>query len=109
MQLTRSKKSTTANNKTVSDMSTDEYTRWLCLLEAVELVNNKMAQFGHRLQNQDADWIKALAFQKYIDERYETMKSDLHDLETNEEFKIYQQPSPYNALHNRNELYSTVK
>ena len=75
-------------------MSTDEYVRWLCLLEAIEVVSSKMNQFGYRLQNKDVDWIKSLAFQKYIDERFETMKCDLHDLETNEEFKIAQHTRP---------------
>lgn len=88
MQSTPSKKSTAGNKKRVEDMSSDEYTRWLCLLEAIELVSSKMNQYGHRLQNQDVDWIKSLAFQKYINERYETMKADLVDLDNNEEYKL---------------------
>lgn len=88
MQSTSSKKSVTEPKKTVEEMSTDEYTRWICLLEAVDLVDKKMNQFGHRLQNRDVDWIKSIAFQKYINERYETMKADLEDIEKNDEYKI---------------------
>lgn len=87
MQLKQSRKLTMlANGKKVTDMTSDEYTRWLCLLEAIEHVSNKMNQFGHRLQNKEIDWIKSLAFQKYIDERFETMKADLNDLENNTEY-----------------------
>jgi hypothetical protein len=88
MQSTPSKRSTVENKKKVEDMSTDEYTRWLCLLEAIELVSSKMNQYGHRLQNQDVDWIKSLAFQKYINERHETMKADLVDLDNDEEYNV---------------------
>lgn len=88
MQSTQLKKSVTENKKSVNEMSTDEYTRWLCLMEAVDLVDKKMHQFGHRLQNRDVDWIKSIAFQKYINERFETMRADLEDIETNEEYKI---------------------
>lgn len=59
------------------EMTKNEYARWLCLLEAVEIVTGKMKQLGHRLQNEDMDWIKPLAFQKYITERYESMKCEL--------------------------------
>lgn len=64
-------------------MTKSEYTRWLCLLEAVDIVSGKMKQLGHRLQNEDMDWIKPLAFQKYITERYESMKCELEILEEN--------------------------
>jgi len=65
-------------------MSKSEYARWLCLLEAVDIVSGKMRQFGHRLHNEDMDWIKPLAFQKYITERYESMKCEIEALEENE-------------------------
>lgn len=64
-------------------MNTNEYTRWLCLLEAVDIVSGKMKQLGHRLQNEDMDWIKPLAFQKYINERFESMKCELEMLDEN--------------------------
>ena len=82
-------------------MSGDEYTRWLCLLEAIELVSNKMGQYGHRLQNKELDWIKSLAFQKYIDERFETMKADLEEIESKKndtEFSIIPQKKCITSL-----------
>ena len=49
-----------------------ELVRWSCLIEALEVVGSQEAI------NIDSDkWIKPLAFQKYIDERYHSMKHDL--------------------------------
>jgi hypothetical protein len=57
---------------TTKAMEFDELVRWCCLIEALEVVDGK----------EDADidsdkWIKPLAFQKYIDERFHSMKHDL--------------------------------
>ncbi len=57
---------------TTKTMEFEEFVRWCCLIEAVQVVDNQ----------QDVDttndkWIKPLAFQKYIDERYHSMKHDL--------------------------------
>lgn len=62
------------SGKTVS-MDIDELTRWACLLEGVEQVSNKCEQLGLDMNNND--WVKPLAFQKYIDERFHSMKHDL--------------------------------
>ena len=70
------------NNQTI-DMNLDTYARWLCLLEGVDLISKKMKQFGHKLKNQESDWIKPLAFQKYINERYESMKFDIQEHDNN--------------------------
>ena len=52
-------------------MGFDEFVRWACLIEALEVVDNQEV-------NTDNDkWIKPLAFQKYIDERFHSMKHDL--------------------------------
>lgn len=93
MQSIRSEKYITLqhNNKDF-DLSKDEYTRWLCLLEGIDIVDKKMHQFGRRLKNENVDWIKPLAFQKYITERFETMKCDLDELEkaeTTHDFNIH--------------------
>jgi hypothetical protein len=53
------------------EMSYFEFSRWLSLLEGVELVGKKSSQMG--LDNKDKSWIKPIAFQKYIDERYKSM------------------------------------
>jgi hypothetical protein len=47
-------------------MSYDEYARWLCLLEGVEIVSKRVEQLKKRSIENDIDWIKPLAFQKYI-------------------------------------------
>lgn len=65
------------------NMSYDEYARWLCLLEGIEIVGNRVEQLKKRSINNNVDWIKPLAFQKYIDERFLSMKSDLDEIEVN--------------------------
>jgi len=60
--------------KTVS-MDIDELTRWACLIEGVEQVSAKCEQLG--ISKNNNDWVKPLAFQKYIDERFHSMKHDL--------------------------------
>lgn len=87
MQSKHSENYITLNhNKSTIDMDFDTYARWLCLLEGVDLVSKKMKQYGNRLKNENMDWIKPLAFQKYITERYESMKFELDELEKNQEF-----------------------
>lgn len=54
-------------------LKASEYARWLCLIEALDLISRKAQQFKVDLQSKEADWVKPLAFQKYIDERYESM------------------------------------
>jgi hypothetical protein len=84
MQQKHSNELITINTAKINEtMEKNEYARWLCLLEAVDIVSGKMKQLGHRLQNEDMDWIKPLAFQKYINERYESMKCELEMLEEN--------------------------
>ena len=56
---------------TTKTMEFDELVSWFCLIEALEVVDNQEV-------NTDNDkWIKPLAFQKYIDERFHSMKHDL--------------------------------
>lgn len=62
------------NNKTY-EMSIDEMARWACLIEGIEHVAKKCEEVG--MAPDSDDWIKPLAFQKYIDERFEAMKHDL--------------------------------
>ena len=59
----------------VKEMDIDELTRWACLLEGVEQVAKKYEDLG---ESMDTDaWIKPLAFQKYIEERFHSMRHDL--------------------------------
>jgi hypothetical protein len=83
MQSPSSKKYTTIKtSRQEYNLSLDEYSRWLSLLEGVEFVSKRVEQLKVRTQSStEVDWIKPLAFQKYIAERYESMKSDLQELD----------------------------
>lgn len=63
------------NNGKTHEMSLDEMSRWACLLEGIDQVSKKCEELG--LGNDDDCWIKPLAFQKYIEERFHSMKHDL--------------------------------
>ena len=65
-----------SNNKT-SNLKKDEYARWLCLIEAIDLVERKAAELKQDMNNDDS-WVKPLAFQKYIEQRFETMVLDVN-------------------------------
>jgi len=54
-----------------------EYARWLSLIEALELVNSKASQMKLDLSDKQNDWIKPLAFQKYVEERVESMQDEI--------------------------------
>lgn len=62
-------------NGTVKEMDINELTRWACLLEGIEQVSKKYDDLGESMDTDD--WIKPLAFQKYIEERFHSMKHDL--------------------------------
>lgn len=62
------------NGETV-DMSLEQMTRWCCLLEAVDSIEKKCEEAGKNMDQ--IDWVKPLAMQKYIEERYHAM---LHDV-----------------------------
>ena len=59
-------------NGTTKKMGFNEFVRWACLIEALEVVGNK-----EDVDIESDKWIKPLAFQKYIDERFHSMKHDL--------------------------------
>lgn len=59
---------------TVESMPITEFSRWMCLLEAFEILNNKATE----LKLDVSDLIKPLAIDEYIKERYPAM---LHDVE----------------------------
>lgn len=76
MQSEHSKKYITVETKTKNhQLTVDEYSRWLCLLEALEHVNKKAAQM--KLDLKDVDWVKPLSFQKYITERFDSMVDEV--------------------------------
>jgi len=59
-----------------------EYARWLCLIEAIDVVQKKADELKSDMINDDF-WVKPLAFQKYIDQRLETMILDVDREEFN--------------------------
>lgn len=63
-----------------------EYARWLCLLEAMHLIETKGQDLKIDMNNDDF-WVKPLAFQKYIDQRLETMLLDVEREEFKKDFK----------------------
>ena len=54
-----------------------EYARWLSLIEALELVNSKATQMKLDLSDKQNEWIKPLDFQKYVEERVESMQDEI--------------------------------
>ena len=58
-----------ANGK--EQMSYYEFSRWLCLIEAVDVIDTKCKQLG--LPDDDKSWVKPLAIQKYINEKTDAM------------------------------------
>ena len=54
-----------------------EYSRWLCLIEALDLIERKAVDLKQDLMSDDF-WVKPLAFQKYIEQRLETMILDVN-------------------------------
>ena len=62
------------------DLTIHEYSRWLCLIEALDHVSVRAKQLKHDMEK-TSDWIKPLSFQKYIVERYETMIEEVAGFE----------------------------
>lgn len=62
-------------NKGQEKMHIDHYARWLCLLEAIDYIDKKCEERGANME--DVDWVKPIALQKYIDERFHSVKQDL--------------------------------
>lgn len=56
-------------------MGVETYARWLCLVEAMEFINQKAKISKIDLEKND-NWIKPLALQKYIKQRYPSMFHD---------------------------------
>jgi hypothetical protein len=63
------------NTKTTKDMSLDEIVRWSCLVEAISVADAQM--INHGIDPEKFDWVKPIAIEKYIDERFHSMKHDI--------------------------------
>ena len=55
-------------------MTKDCLVRWLCLMEAFHIIEKKSESLGVNLDKKD--WVKPLAFEKYVQQRFESMKLD---------------------------------
>ena len=53
-----------------------EFTRWFCLLEAIEVIENKAMQLKENLNSSDS-WINPIAINHYIDSRQPSMLKDV--------------------------------
>jgi hypothetical protein len=56
-------------------MEKDTFIRWLCLIEIIQLAEEKAKDLNVNLEN--LDWVKPLAFKKYMNERFKSMEIDL--------------------------------
>ena len=65
----------TTKSNTTHVMSVDTYARWLCLVESMEFINLKAKECKIDLEKTDK-WIKPLALQKYINQRFPSMNHD---------------------------------
>lgn len=65
-------------------MSVETYARWLCLMEAIDVID-RTAEKNNIDLNKRTDWVKPLAIQKYIDERFPGM---LHDVKVEEHLDV---------------------
>lgn len=64
------------------EMTKDTFVRWLCLLEGIYVAEQKAEALNINLS--EWDWVKPLAFEKYIKGRFEGMELDLaHDEKDN--------------------------
>jgi hypothetical protein len=66
----------TTKSKQKHIMSVDTYSRWLCLVEAIQIINQKAKTSKIDLDKNDK-WIKPISLQKYIKERYPSMNHDV--------------------------------
>jgi ribosomal protein S18 len=72
----KSNRYVTVNTKdSIVNMSIDQYSRWLCLIEAIDFIDKKCEEWGKNIE--EIDWVKPVALQKYIDERFHSMKHDV--------------------------------
>ena len=74
----------TTNDSVEHVMSVETYARWLCLMEAIDVIQ-RTAEKNNIDLDKRTDWVKPLAIQKYIDERFPGM---LHDVKVEEHLDV---------------------
>jgi hypothetical protein len=73
--LTYSKETKITKDQTLG-MDFNEFIRWGCLIEAIELVEDKAKMLNIDIDD-NADWIKPVDFKKYIRERFDSLKDEI--------------------------------
>lgn len=58
-----------------TEMELDEFVRWACLVEGIDFISKALDE--QNVKKDDDSWVKPLAIQKYIDERFHSMKHDM--------------------------------
>ncbi len=60
---------------TTEEMTQEAFARWACLVEGIQAVDQKLVDA--KVPDSDTKWVKPLAFEKYIQERYHSMLRDV--------------------------------
>jgi hypothetical protein len=68
------------------EMDRDTFIRWLCLVEMVQLTEEKAKELNIDLEKYD--WVKPIAIKKYMTEKFKNMEIDLEALEKNKTLKL---------------------
>lgn len=59
-------------------MSKETLARWACLIEAIEVIDDTAKK--NNIDLDESDWVKPIALQKYIKERYHAMLYDVEKI-----------------------------
>jgi len=59
----------------VEEMSIETFARWMCLMEAIDCIQKKCEE--EKINMEKVDWVKPIAIQHYIDERFHSMVHDV--------------------------------
>ena len=60
---------------TTEEMTQETCSRWACLVEGIQAVDQKLVESN--ISDKDIKWVKPLAFEKYIQERFHSMLRDV--------------------------------
>jgi hypothetical protein len=58
------------------EMEIDTYVRWLSLMESIYIVSTHGEKIGVNIEK-DMNWVKPINFQKYMDDRFVSMKHEV--------------------------------
>jgi len=57
------------------EMSVETFARWMCLIEAIDCIQRKCEDDNINIEK--IDWVKPIAIQHYINERFHSMVHDV--------------------------------